>query len=413
MIAKWLWLLRSILRRLWVRVASFAVLAIASAIAAPALSPLVPDGWAELLGGDAVDQVLTILASSMLAVTTFSLSIAVNAFTAAASSATPRAIKLLQEDHITQTTLATFLGAFVYSIVAIIGLNASYYDDGGRVVLFFSTILVTAIVVIALLRWIGYLPDFGRMENTLDRVEEAARDALSTRLESPYLGAHPDGATVPDGAYPVNCDLAGYVQHIDMGPLQEWAEEAGAQVWLAVLPGDFVHPAMAVVHVLGGEPDDAARKTFHNAFTIAADRTFDQDPRFGMIVFSEIASRALSPGINDPGTAIAVIGRQLSVLSDWRVEEGPDVHFDRLHVPSVDPDEMLDAAFRPIARDGIGQAEVLARLIAALRGLAALSPDVYADGANAIIDELDERLGSANLTERDLQQIAVARGTVQ
>lgn len=407
MISRWVWVLRSVLRTLWVRVASFAFLAILTAGLAPVLSPLVPQSWTEALGGNAVDQVLSILASSMLAVTTFSLSIAVNAFTAAEATATPRATALLQEDQTTQTTLATFLGAFVYSIVAIIGLNAGYYGDGGRVVLFMSTIFVVAIVVIALLRWIGYLPEFGRMNNTLDRLETATLDALKTRLAAPWLGGHPYSDALPDGARPVTLDRAGYVQYIDVEALQSCAEDCGVQVWLAVLPGDFIHPATEALHILG-PTEDADR--FRDVFTLAPGRSFDQDPVYGLIVLAEIASRALSPGVNDPGTAIAVIGRQVSVLSTWTQREGPDVQFDRVHVPAVRPEEALDAAFRPILRDGVDTAEVLLRLIAALDALDRIASDTYGDGVARLLEEVDERVERATgLSTRDRDDIATRR----
>ncbi len=410
MIGKWLWMLRSVLRRLWVRVGAFAVLAIATAASAPALAPTVPDGWTEILGSNAVDQVLGILASSMLAVTTFSLSIAVNAFTAAAGSATPRAIALLQEDHTTQTTLATFLGAFVYSIVAIIGLNAGYYSDGGRFVLFASTVIVVGFVVVALLRWIAYLPDFGRMQNTLNRVEEAARDALTTRLAAPFMGGHASDGSVPDGSHGILSQSTGYVQHVDMQELQDWAEDAGAQIWLAAFPGDFVHPATPLVHVLGDAPDDRAQTRIRDALTIERARTFDQDPRFGMIVFAEIASRAVSPGINDPGTAIAVIGRQLAVLAEWTGQDGPEVDFPRLHVAALDPAEMLDLAFRGIARDGRGMSEVQVHLIRALRALAACAPEVYGPAAEAFLQDIRDGADAADLSDWDRTRIAQAFG---
>lgn len=404
MISKWLWTLRSLLRELWLRVAAFAVLAIVVAAIAPLLSPLMPDEWAEALGGDAVDDVLQILASSMLAVTTFSLSIAVNAFTAAASAATPRSTALLQQDTTTQTTLATFLGAFVYSIVAIIGLNAGYYDAGARLVLFVATILVVIIVVLTLLRWMGYLPEFGRMNNTLDRVEEAARDALRTRLETPWMGARPLKGAPPEGAEPLTSDETGYIQHIDIEALNDCAKASGCQFYLAALPGDFIYPGAPLLHVLG-ECDGA--KKVRQAFSVDRFRSFDQDPRYGMVVLAEIGSRALSPAVNDPGTAVAVIGRQLSVLAQWAVREAPDVRFDRVHVPSTDPVDLVEAAFRPLIRDGAQNAQVHLHLMDALDALNTISAEVFGKSVSILLDEMEDRISDATgLSQRDRDDLA-------
>ncbi|WP_341861467.1 DUF2254 domain-containing protein [Gymnodinialimonas sp. 57CJ19] len=404
MISKWLWTLRSLLRELWVRVAAFAVLAILVAAVAPLLSPLIPEEWAEALGGNAVDDVLHILASSMLAVTTFSLSIAVNAFTAAASAATPRSTALLQQDTTTQTTLSTFLGAFVYSIVAIIGLNAGYYDPGARLVLFIATILVVIVVVLTLLRWMGYLPEFGRMNNTLDRVEEAARTALSTRLKTPWMGARPMKGPPPEGAVPLKSDQTGYIQHIDVEALNDCAEAAGCQFYLATLPGDFVYPGAPLLHVLGGFDDS---EPVRHAFTVDRFRSFDQDPRYGMIVLAEIGSRALSPAVNDPGTAVAVIGRQLSVLAQWEVREAPDVRFPLIHVPSTDPVDMVEAAFRPLIRDGAQNAQVQLHLMEALEALNTISAEVFGHSVRTLLDEIKDRIdGAEGLSRRDHDDLA-------
>ena len=117
------WLLGRLTRKIWIRVVAFAALAIVAVGVAKLLAPYVPPAWAARIGADAVEKILSILATSMLAVTTFSLSIAVSAFSAAASTATPRATALLQEDRTTQNVLATFLGAFLFSLLGLIALR--------------------------------------------------------------------------------------------------------------------------------------------------------------------------------------------------------------------------------------------------------------------------------------------------
>ncbi len=135
------------LRKVSVRVVGFALLAILTAIVSQTVAPLIPPSWTVKIGSNYVDQVLNILASSMLAVTTFSIAIATSAFSAAASSATPRATALLQEDSTAQNVLATFFGAFLFSLVGIVALQAGYYSNAGRLVLFIMTGAVLAAVI--------------------------------------------------------------------------------------------------------------------------------------------------------------------------------------------------------------------------------------------------------------------------
>ena len=95
-------------------------------------------------------------------------------------------------------------------------------------------------------------------------------------------------------------------------------------------------------------------------------RSFHNDPRFGLIALSEIASRALSPGINDPGTAIAIIGSHVRLFSIWLDKDAqpssPDALYDRIEVPAIKMADAFEDAFRPIARDGAGSIEVMLRL---------------------------------------------------
>lgn len=108
MISRWSWLLRQLKRRLWFRASLLSVLAVATALAAILLEPFIPRDLSARIGAQAVDDILNILASSLLAVTIFSLSTAVSAYSAATSSVSPRATKLLIEDVTTQNVLATF-----------------------------------------------------------------------------------------------------------------------------------------------------------------------------------------------------------------------------------------------------------------------------------------------------------------
>ncbi len=399
------WLMRRTLRKAWVRVVSFAILAIATVVATRLLGPHIPADWADRIGADAVDQLLSILASSMLAVTTFSLSVAVSAFAAAASNATPRATRLLQEDHTTQNVLATFLGAFIFGLVGIILLKAGYYGEGGRLVLFAVTVLVLALVVVALLRWISHLMTFGRMGDTLDRVERATTKALESRLEQPYLGGRPWTAELPEDVEPLLPREVGYVQHVDMSALDDIASRLTLSFWIEAMPGEFVHDATPLLHARLKGLSEEDLKALRGAFSCANERTFDQDPRFGVIVLAEIASRALSPAVNDPGTAISVLGRLVRVLSVWGEPKPPDVTYATLFVRSLAAEDLIADGFRPITRDGASLVEVQRRLHEALNGLATVAPEVYGDAARAMSAEAIARAEHAGIHATDMARI--------
>lgn len=416
MIARWRWALRQLTRRLWFRASLFSLLGVATALLAIIFKGAIPETLPARIGADAVDKILGIIASSMLAVTTFSLSTMVAAYGAASTGVTPRATTLVMQDTTTQNALATFIGSFLFSLVGLIALSTGAYGAQGRVLLFTVTIAVVILIVYTLLRWIDHLSKLGRVGETIDRVESATIDALRHRVQWPYLGGtpYPASGSPPASAQPVSCDRTGYVQHVDVQALGRIAREHQASIYLDVLPGGFAHAGMALAWIVpqpGEEP--AAREALHEAIlgaiTLGTHRTFEHDPRFGLSVLSEIASRALSPAVNDPGTAIDVIGRGVRSLTCWGQppdsppEADPDCQ--RIYVHPLDVDDLFDDFFGPIARDGAGLLEVDTRMSKALLSLAQINPPLFKAAASRHAARLLQHAEHALVLDEDKRRI--------
>lgn len=419
---QWQWHLLQFGRKLWVRATLFALAAIATAFVAILVKPYLPQDLGGGMGADAVDAILTIIASSMLTVTTFALGIVLSALARASSNVTPRAARLLSEDTDTQNALAAFLGAFLFAIAGIIALKAGIYGESGRIVLFVVTIGVVVTVFITFIRWIESMRSFGRMGDTLARVERVSAESLAARLAAPYLGGRRRAGHLPAGAAPLMATATGYVQHVDVQSLSDCAEEHGLDVHLEALPGSFVHPTGPLAWTSPPPRDETVAASLREAFTIDQQRTYEQDPRFGITVLAEIASRALSPGVNDPGTAIEVLGRGVRILTAWADREDPELKYPRIWVAPLDAEDFFEDFFRPIARDGAPIVEVQIRLQKALRDLAACGPASFRGAAErqsrealgraeaALAQESDrELLRRLALEIRDLPALAPAR----
>ncbi len=168
----------------------------------------------------------------------------------------------------------------------------------------------------------------------------------------------------------------GYVQRVDVSALQAFAEKSRVRIRVVALPGSFSAPGRALAYVTADPGDLPDLDTNHiaKAFLIGGDRKFDEDPQFGFIVLSEIASRALSPAVNDPGTAIGIIGTFVRLFALWSEPVAEDdrlsCEFDRVEVPEISLRDMFDDVFTAIARDGAGAIEVAGRLQKAFHSLA-------------------------------------------
>ena len=385
------WRLRELLQRLWVRVTAFAVLGLVSAILGYLLKDTIPSGLAGKIGADAIGPILSIIASSMLTVTTFSLSILTAAYATASSSTTPRSVQLLVKDSVSQTVLATFIGAFVFSLVGLIMLKTELYGDGGRVALFFATLLIVLIVVVSLLRWINRLGELGLIGDMMTRVEDTTTTSLRNRLESPWMGANPLRGSPPPDCMVVPAPVVGHVQNCDMATLSDLAEKHQLIIYVTATPGDLVHLRSALFHVrnLPADQDqaEAIRAELAACITVRPTRSFEQDPRFGFTVLSETAQRALSPAVNDPGTAVAVITRILRILSIWQNLHRPDVDYPRLYAAELSAEEMLRDSLLPLARDGASNFQVQHALQDCLIALTNLAPQVFGPAAVRLSDD--------------------------
>lgn len=374
------------------------LLAVAAALASLVISPYLPSGLSTQIGAEAVDKILSIIASSMLAVTTFSLSTMVSAYSAATSNVTPRATKLLIEDTTTQNVLAAFVGSFLYSLVAIITLSIGGYGERGRVVLFVTTLVVVVLVVVTLLRWIDYLLRLGRVGETTMQVEKAATRAMRTRQRVPNLGGVPEEQLeggIPENAHPIRSSAIGYVQHVDVDALNAYAQEAGGRIFVAALPGTFVARNRPLAWCWGMQetPD---RDRIEDAFTIGDERVFDQDPRFGLCVMAEIGQRALSAAINDPGTVIDVIGRSVRILSIWAEtpEDEAEVSFPNIYVPSIRIEDLFDDLLTPLSREAGGSVTIQVRLQKAYAALSQLDDERYRSVAREHASTRPSRFGA-------------------
>jgi uncharacterized membrane protein len=163
----------------------------------------------------------------------------------------------------------------------------------------------------------------------------------------------------PSGVNPsvVTSEKVGFVILIDTKAIQKICEEHNIEIFLMVLPGSFVYPDRSLAKVRSSVALECL-KAIVSHFEIENERSFDQDPRFGFVLLSEVASRALSPGINDPGTALAVVSsatRLLKIRTDLirKAAANPkEVSHARVFVPSLRGDQLIQAVFVPIARDG-------------------------------------------------------------
>ncbi|MGD9902231.1 MAG: DUF2254 domain-containing protein [Vicinamibacterales bacterium] len=408
-----LWWFGQLRQRLWVRPLVFTV----AAVGAVAVAAAADDVWSDVavprLAPETIEDLLAIIAASMLSVATLAVASMVAAYASASSSGTPRAFTLVVADDVTQTALSGFIGAYIFSLVALTAVKTRTYGPVGLAVTFGFTVVIFATVILLFLRWVDRIARLGRLGSTIDRVETAARAAIDERRRRPRLGGTPVAAPWAESTA-IPGDRVGYVQSIDVAAVQACASDAGLHVRIDAVPGTFIAPGRALAWIDRAAVDPGIRDRIVAAFIVGADRTYEADPRFGLVVLGEIAARALSPGVNDPGTAIQIVGTLVRLFVRW-VEpcEGADtVEFNRVAVPALEADDLFDDAFTAIARDGAAIVEVAVRLQKALGSLALVGGEPFRRAARRHAALALARAESALTLAADLAEVrAVASGS--
>lgn len=398
---------RRFARRIWFRAAIISVLSVLLALASALLAPFVPYEFSLKIGSDSVDNILTILASSMLAVTTFSMTAMVAAFSRAEQHVTPRASQLLIEDKTAQNALSTFIGAFLFAIVGIIALSTDFYGAQGRVILFFGTAVLIAWIVLILLRWIDTLTRFGRVEDAVCRIERAAKDAIAT-YSGPILVTGSGDRSVASGKAALAAPATGYVTLIDRERLNRCAKGADCTIRICAPPGTMVTKGQPMAWA-DKQLDDQCRSDMAATFEIAEQREYVEDPRFGMVVLAEIASRALSPGINDPGTAISVLNAGQRVVEALAAADPDQSACPAVVDPPLELEAMLEELILPVARDGAALVEIGVRLQRLLAAIGDRCPDA-GEYLRRLAEDALGRARRADLAPSDLTRIEKAHG---
>jgi uncharacterized membrane protein len=277
----------------------------------------------------------------------------------------------------TRRAIGSFIAAFIYAVVGKVALEVGFYGNGGLFILFVSTLGVLTYLVVSLVMWVQTLSTLGRLPDTLAKIEAAARTALMLQARKPWLGACPGSAPAPDGLA-LRCGQAGYLTHIDLATLQKEAQALNARFHLQVRPGAFLSPSTELMRLClppgKAAPGETKLQALREAFVIGVARSYDQDPRFGLIVLGEVGQRALSAAVNDPGTALQVMSILTRLLIEAEAErvdaqnmqdpavEPPAQEFDCLTVPPMDEDALLTDSFDAISRDGAGNLAIAVRM---------------------------------------------------
>jgi uncharacterized membrane protein len=233
--------------------------------------------------------------------------------------------------------------------------------------------LALALLCVATLVWFVHHVATGiNVETVIELVHEDLSAAIS-RLTLDRPDPAPPAADSPRDDFPVISRAGGYLRALDEDALADWAAERRATLVLLVRPGDYIQPGSPVAAVSPAAQAEAAESAVASAFSLGPRQAATQDLEFAVRQLVEVAVRALSPGINDPFTAMAVLDRLGAALCEVAPRHLPGAAVLRggravlRRRRFTDYDGLCDAMFHMIRQNAAtGSPAVLIRLLETL-----------------------------------------------
>lgn len=340
--------------------------------------------WLFRGGSSAARGVLGAIAGSLITVTGVVFSVTIVALQLASSQYSPRVLHGFIRDRPNQIVLGVLIGTFTYALL-VMRTILSAADD--REVFVPSLAVTTGIALLlasvaALIYFIDHSARSIRVEIIVQRQTEHTRRQIEHVFPETGAPQGRDGAAiVPAGpATQVPADGGGYVQAIATDALLAVATEHDLIVALEHGVGAFVLPGEPIARVWPHDRAAAVEPAVRGAVVLGHERTPDEDVEFGFVGISDIAMRALSPGIHDPTTAILCVNRlaELLVLLARRAQPARVVRDDagarRVLVPHPTFDAAVAAAFDGPARAGAGELTFVVHLLRTIARIGTLVP---------------------------------------
>ena len=339
--------------------------------------------WGLSLGTSAAVAMDSSIAAGMISLTgiVFALAFVMVQFGTVAYS--PRLVPWIARDPLMMHAVGIFTATFLYAIAALAWVDRK----GSGHVPFFSGWLVVIMLLASVAVFIGLVHrlSFLQVHRILVFAAERGRRLIDELY--PPLEAAPAPATVTETAkLPVTQTLLergspSTIQAIDTAALFEIACEADAVIEVVAAVGDTVAEGVVLLRVLGAR-EQIAEPELSRTFIMGNERTFEQDPKYAVLILADIAIRALSPAVNDPATAVQALdhiedlllrlGRRRLEVGDFRDRNG-DL---RLVLPMPAWEDFLSLGLAEIRHYGASSVRVMRRMRALLGDLIeALPPE--------------------------------------
>ncbi len=394
MLRRWAAFVDAFGTRLWPVPTAAVVAAVIAGLAIPAidraLDPDLPAAVQAVLfagGTNSARAVLSAIAGSLITATSLTFSLTVVALQLASSQASPRVLRLFAQDRMVHGTLALFLATFAFALTVLRTVDDADGDPFiPRIAVTLASVLTFASVIVLVL-FLAHLARQLRVETIMRDVHDETQRTIDL-LAATELDGVATAPSQPADATTVLARHSGFLTGVDRHALIEAGETFDIVIVERRAIGSSVIEGTPLAdwwpRTDGGErrADAPERDPSEIADAVVAahdtgyERTAAQDIGFGLRQLVDIAARALSPGVNDPTTAVHALSHLAALLcAIARLDPEPAALVDEEGVPRLvhrpqEFAELLEVALEQPRRYGASDPVVAARMFQLLHDVA-------------------------------------------
>ncbi|WP_027108196.1 DUF2254 domain-containing protein [Lacticigenium naphthae] len=309
------WNLKFQEKKIWVTLGGFVFFSFSLAIVVISFDmrmiPLVDSmpSWA-LTSVELAKEILSLLAGSLFSVATFTFATMLTIITLYTSNFSPRAVENFLLNKTSMQTLGVFLGGFIYCLASLFFMRSS--EDEYLVISATIALFYALASVIYFIRFVYNSSNFVQLDKLINSLYEEADQVFDKHVEvfekMQTLKHLPEFDTVYQ--YTLTAEKSSYVEYIQLDSLTKTAEDFKGILELSIRVGLFVSHNQPVATFYSNrrvEDEEELRRRINNAFSYEREKSTMYDPNFARSKLTEVALRAVSPGINDPNTAIHIL----------------------------------------------------------------------------------------------------------
>ncbi|MDA3859038.1 MAG: DUF2254 domain-containing protein [Roseovarius sp.] len=335
--------------------------------------------WTYAFGPESARAILSAIAGSMITVAGVTFSMTMLTLQLASSQFGPRMLRNFMRDRGNQIVLGTFLSTFVYCLLVLASVRGSGSSSFVPLIAVTFGMILAVASLATLIYFIHHIATSIRIETILAKLSVEACQTVERvfpehgHTSAPFpekLMAEALPPDFEDDSRSVVASVSGYIQSIDLDGILQVASDNDLVVRVEGRIGNFVPGAGSLVIASPyRRVSDAVADDLSNVFSFGQERTPEYDIEFSLRRIVEIAQRALSPGVNDPTTALYCLdrlGEVLGLLADRHFPSGRIMDEDMKLRVVFDPVSFANlacSAFAAIARYGISDDDLVARLL--------------------------------------------------